>query len=253
MKGRTIAVTGKGGVGKTLLSALLIRILGDSRPGKSILAIDADPDSNLAESLGVELQKTVGDIREDMLREKPSPGVEKKKYLDAKVFEITVETDNFDLLVMGRPEGQGCYCAINHMLREIIDNITKSYDYIVIDAEAGLEHLSRRTTENVDSLLVISDASNKGLDTARRIKDLTNELNIKFNNLYLILNRVTPKNKSMFEKEAGKLGIEIIGSIPDDPEVSDFDLRGKPITDISPESAAYTEAKNIVRKLTKNG
>jgi len=253
MKGKAIAVTGKGGVGKTLLSALLIRILGDLQPGKSILAIDADPDSNLAESLGVEFQKTVGDIREDMLREKPSPGVEKKKYLDGKVFEITVETDKFDLLVMGRPEGQGCYCAINHMLREIIDNITESYDYIVIDAEAGLEHLSRRTTENVDSLLVISDASKKGLDTAKRIKDLSHELNIKFNNLYLILNRVTSKNKDILEKDAGKLGIEIIGSIQEDPVVSRFDLRGEAIIELDEESAAYTEAKNIVRKLIKNG
>jgi len=251
-KGRVIAVTGKGGAGKTLLAALLIKILSESTQG-GILAIDADPDSNLAESLGVEFQKTVGDIREDLLRERLPPGMEKKKYLDAKVFEITVETDDFDLLVMGRPEGPGCYCAINHMLREIIDNITESYDYIVIDAEAGLEHLSRRTTENVDSLLLISDASKKGLETARRITELTQELNIRFNGIFLILNRLTEENKDILEKEAKKLGIEIIGSIPDDPEVRNYDLVGKPITDLSSESMAYKEAEKIAKRLIQNG
>jgi len=250
MKAKVIAVTGKGGVGKTLLATLLVKFLSESK-GR-ILAIDADPDSNLAESLGVEFQKTVGDIREDLLVERLPPGVEKKKYLDAKIFEITVETDDFDLLVMGRPEGSGCYCAINHMLRDIIDNITGSYDYVVIDAEAGLEHLSRRTTENVDSLLVVSDASRKGLETAGRIKELTQELNISFNEIYLILNRVTQENKEVLGKEAEKFGIEIIGSIPDDPEVRNYDLVGKPITELSPESTVYKEAEKIVKQL-KNG
>ncbi len=243
--GKIIAVSGKGGVGKTLVSALLVKYLVES--GKNgILAIDADPDSNLAESLGVEFRKTIGDLREEINELKNAVGIEKKKYLDAKTFEITIETEKFDLIVMGRPEGQGCYCAINHMLREIIDQTTKSYNYTVIDAEAGLEHLSRRTTQNVDIMLVVTDASKKGLQTAKRIKELANELEIEFERIYLILNRVKKENREKILEDAKTTGIEIIGEIPEDNEVLNYDLNGIPLINLPKES-------NVCREITRIG
>lgn len=248
MKNKSIAVTGKGGVGKTLVAGLLIKFLSEIG-GKSILGIDADPDSNLAESLGVGFEKTIGDIREDLLSQRLLPGVEKKKYLDAKVFEITIETDRFDLLVMGRPEGPGCYCAVNHMLREIIDSTTKVYDYVIIDAEAGLEHLSRRTTENVTSLVVVTDASKKGLQTAERIKKLANDLDIKFKEIFLILNKVKNENRNELKNEAEKINLKIIGLIPEDPIVEEYDLKGKPIINLPENSKAYQEVKKIAEIL----
>lgn len=243
--GKIIAVSGKGGVGKTLVSALLVKYLVES--GKNgILAIDADPDSNLAESLGVEFRKTIGDLREEINELKNAVGIEKKKYLDAKTFEITIETEKFDLIVMGRPEGQGCYCAINHMLREIIDQTTKSYNYTVIDAEAGLEHLSRRTTQNVDIMLVVTDASKKGLQTAKRIKELANELEIEFERIYLILNRVKKENREKILEDAETTGIEVIGEIPEDKEVLNYDLNGIPLINLPKES-------NVCKEITRIG
>lgn len=239
--GKVIAVSGKGGVGKTLVSALLIKYLIESGKNR-ILAIDADPDSNLAESLGVEFKKTIGDLREEITELKQLAGLEKKKYLDAKAFEIAVETEKFDLIAMGRPEGQGCYCAINHMLREIIDQTTKSYSYTIIDAEAGLEHLSRRTTQNVDTMLVVTDSSKKGFQTAKRIRELAGELDIKFDKIYLILNRVKKDNREKMLEEAKTTGIEIIGEIPDDGGVLNYDLNGIPLINLPKESDVY---KNI--------
>lgn len=248
MKSKSIAVTGKGGVGKTLVSGLLIKFLSEI-PDKNTLAIDADPDSNLAESLGIEFEKTVGDIREDLLTERLPPGMDKKKYLDAKVFEITIETENFDLLVMGRPEGPGCYCAVNHMLRGIIDSTTGAYDYVIVDAEAGLEHLSRRTTENVDSLIIVTDASKKGLKTAERIRELANELDIKFKEVFLVLNKVTNENEEKLKREAEKINLRVIGLIPQDPLVEKYDLEGKPLVDLPGNSGAYQEIRKMAEIL----
>ena len=193
-----IAVSGKGGTGKTLLSSLLIKALSET--GKDILAIDADPDSNLPEALGVEVLKTVGDVREELKMDTAKgtyPRIMNKwDILDYKIMESVVETPEFDLLVMGRPEGSGCYCAVNNMLRKIIETLSANYDYIVIDTEAGLEHLSRRTTQNVDIMLVVTDKSKRGILTAQRIGELSNELDINFKKMFhLVVNRVTPDNR----------------------------------------------------------
>ena len=166
-----IAVSGKGGTGKTLVSSLLIKILSET--GKDVLAIDADPDSNLPEALGVEVVKTVGDIREELKQEtaegKIPAGMNKWDILDYKIMESVVESPEFDLVVMGRPEGSGCYCAVNNMLRKIIETLSSNYDFIIIDTEAGLEHLSRRTTQNVNVMLIVTDISKRGFLTAQRI------------------------------------------------------------------------------------
>ncbi|MGL6297699.1 MAG: AAA family ATPase, partial [Methanobacteriaceae archaeon] len=156
-----IAVSGKGGTGKTMFSSILVKIL--AKAGKNLLVIDADPDSNMPDTLGINVDSSVGDVREQLKKDTAagniSPGTNKWDILDYKVMESIIETQDFDLLMMGRPEGSGCYCAVNTMLRKIIENISSNYDYIVIDTEAGLEHLSRRTTQNVDCMIVISDTS----------------------------------------------------------------------------------------------
>ena len=175
-----IAVSGKGGTGKTLVSSILVKLL--SKTGKDLLVIDADPDSNMPETLGVDIEKTVGDVREDLKKDigegNIPTGMNKWDILDYKIMESIIETPDFDLLMMGRPEGSGCYCAVNNMLRKIIENVSSNYDYIIIDTEAGLEHLSRRTTQNVDTMLVVSDSSRRGLQTASRVGKLANELDI---------------------------------------------------------------------------
>jgi len=242
----TIAVSGKGGVGKTLVATMIVKNLVENKKG-SVLAIDADPDSNLAESLGVKFDKTVGDIREEITEKKVPPGVDRVKYLDGKLFEITVEAKGFDLLVMGRPEGPGCYCAVNHMLREIVDKVSKSYNFAVIDAEAGLEHLSRRTTQNVDTMLIVTDSSRKGFQTATRIRELARELDIKFDRVFLVLNRVSAKNQKEMRKLGAETGLKVITEIPEDEQVKDFDLKGKALMKLPADSPVYASILDIVK------
>ncbi|MFQ6050677.1 MAG: AAA family ATPase [Candidatus Hydrothermarchaeota archaeon] len=248
-KGTVIAVSGKGGTGKTFVSASLIHLL--SKNSKSILAVDADADSNLPEALGIEFEKTVGDIREkisDDFRSLP-PGTSKDVLLEGKIMEIVVEGPKFDLLVMGRPEGPGCYCLVNHMLRDIIDKFARHYDITVIDTEAGLEHMSRRTTRDVDILLVVTDPTVKGLKTAERIKELAKELEIKFDYMAVILNRVLPGMEESLRKKANELGLEVIGVIPEDKNVSLYDLEGKPVVELPEDSPSMLAIKDILNKL----
>ncbi|HIE33621.1 MAG TPA: ATP-binding protein [Candidatus Altiarchaeales archaeon] len=254
-KGRVIAVSGKGGTGKTLISTLLIRYLSEEGI-RAILAIDADPDSNLAEALGVEFERTVGDIREEFMELNLPAGSERKKYLESKAFEITVETDKFDLIVMGRPEGSGCYCAINHMLREIIDHTIEAYEFTVIDTEAGLEHLSRRTTQGVDIMVIVTDPSVKGFKTAERIKSLAENLELNFKRILLVVNRFDESNSNLrdiLEKKARETGISEIHYIPEDPLVNEYDLQGKPVVDLPEDSKSYMAAKGLADSIIKDG
>lgn len=248
-----IAVSGKGGTGKTLLSSLLIKEL--SEKGKDVLAIDADPDSNLPEALGVDVIKTVGDVREELKIDTAQGNIPKEMnkwdILDYKIMEAVIETPGFDLLVMGRPEGSGCYCAVNNILRKIIETLSKNYDYIVIDTEAGLEHLSRRTTQNVDTMLVVTDKSKRGMLTAQRIGELANELDINFKDIFLVVNRITPENKDLILKKAEDTGIEIIGTIYDDDHVAEYDIEGIPLINLSNDSDSVKTVSNIVSQILK--
>src|SRR3970040_1742534 len=198
----TIALAGKGGVGKPTVAGMVIKHLAQN-PSGSIPALDAEPSSNLNMVLGLDLEWTVGDIREDMLAQVKSSlteggaamgvmpgGASKREYLDYHVRSSLAEGSRFDLIAMGRGEGQGCYCAVNHNLREVIDSMSKHYAYVVIDNEAGMEHLSRRTTRDVPHLLVVSDPTQRGLVAAQRIADLRTELNIQVEHAYLIINRL---------------------------------------------------------------
>lgn len=248
----TIALAGKGGTGKTTIAALLIRYLVEERGG-SILAIDADPASNLNMMLGIEVEQTIGGIREEMLAQVQASGalagampggMSKQDYLDYQVRQALVEGDKVDLLAMGRPEGPGCYCAANQMLRLIIDRLSSRYDYVVIDNEAGMEHLSRRTTRDVDVLLLVSDPTQRGLVAAQRMREMVPELHIDVGRVYLVVNRVpVGEGAGMLPPpltEAVKQsGLELIGTVPEDPAMAEFEFTGRPLIKLPAETAVY--------------
>jgi CO dehydrogenase maturation factor len=248
----TIAVAGKGGTGKTTLAALLIRCLREEGAG-SILAIDADPASNLNSVLGLPLDKTVGDIREDTADKarsgKLEAGVSKQDILDYEINDSLVEGDGVDLLAMGRPEGPGCYCAANNMLRTIVDRMTKAYDWVVIDNEAGLEHLSRRTTRDVDVLLIVSDPTLRGITTAGRVVELISELKTRIGRHYLIINRVAGDLTPELQAAIAQHGLNLVGTIPLDPLVAEYDAVGKAMVDLPADSPVCVALREIERKV----
>ncbi|MGD2247335.1 MAG: AAA family ATPase [Candidatus Methanofastidiosia archaeon] len=233
---RAFAVSGKGGTGKTVISALMVKEL--IKRGV-VLAIDADPDSNLPEALGVKVDRTVGDIREELLEKKHQlpPQYTKDVWLEGKTYEVLSENTGYDLLVMGRPEGPECYCMVNNLLRRIIDMLSKTYEYTVIDSEAGLEHISRRTTIGVKDMIVVVDGSQQSFDTATRIHRLTHDLGSRFDHLYIVLN----KNCDAVEK-AEQTPLEYLGCIPYDPEIEKASFDGVPLPD-------NTKAAQAVRTL----
>ncbi len=247
-----IAVSGKGGTGKTVIASLLVRSLAE-RNAYDILAIDSDPDSNLPEALGVEVERTIGDIREELLekRDSLSPGMSWRSQLEYEAMRAIVETRAFDLISMGRPEGPGCYCAANHVLREIIDTLAKNYDYVIIDTEAGLEHLSRRTTQNVDVMLVVTDTSKRGITTAARIKELAEELQVKFSDIYVVINRATAETKEKLQEYAREIGLEVIGIVPEDENVRRYDYEGKPLIELPDDTPALRAVREIAEKIAR--
>jgi CO dehydrogenase maturation factor len=246
----TIAVAGKGGTGKTTLTALLIRCLRERKAG-SILAIDADPASNLNSVLGMDLVRTVGDVREDTADKARSgrleAGIAKMDVLDYEINDSLVEGDGVDLLAMGRPEGPGCYCAANNMLRNIVDRMTKAYDWVVIDNEAGLEHLSRRTTRDVDVLLIVSDPTLRGITTAGRVVELISELKTHVGKHFLVVNRVTGDLAPEVLAAIERLHLNLAGTVPMDPMVAQFDAVGRPMVDLPADSPVCTALRDIER------
>jgi CO dehydrogenase maturation factor len=230
---QTIAVTGKGGVGKTVVSALVIRALRD-RGQTPILAVDADPNMNLHEVLGVTVTDTVGGIREDAAG-KPEAipsGMSKTEYFELHVQQCLVEAQGFDLLAMGRPEGPGCYCYANHVLRQVVDRLAAQYRFIVVDCEAGLEHISRRTTRDVDLLLTVADPTKRSLDTALRVKELIEGLEARVVRAGLVLNRVRPGRAEEVAAAAAGVGVEVVATLPEDDNVAGRDLAGQPLVDV---------------------
>ena len=260
----TIALAGKGGVGKTTIAALIIRYLMDAQPG-AILAIDADPSSNLNMVLGLDLEWTVGDIRENILTEVQKSltttgaamgalpgGVSKREYLDYEIRHALAEGDRFDLIAMGRSEGPGCYCAVNHNLREVVDAISKNYRYVVIDNEAGLEHLSRRTTRDVQHLLVVSDPTQRGLTAAQRIGAFRHELDINIENTYLALNRAPSELPSALQAFIATLDFPLLGVIRQDQTVAEFEFSGRPIVEIGADSVVYRAVAEMMETMLAN-
>ena len=247
---KTIAVAGKGGTGKTTIAALIIDRL--SKKG-SVLAIDADPASNLNMALGAPLEETVGDVREEMLASVKggqfAAGMAKQDYLDLRINEAMVETKEFDLLAMGRPEGPSCYCAANNMLRLCIDRIGNSYDYVVIDNEAGMEHISRQTTRDVDLLLIVSDPSVRGITTAGRTKELVNELRTRVDKIALIVNRANGSLSAEVERIIDSYGMERAAVIPTDAKVGELDAEGQPLTKLPAEAPMQKAVEELLTKV----
>lgn len=242
----TIAVSGKGGTGKTTLSGMIIRFLLDK--GKSpILAVDADSNSNLNEVLGVKIGSTIGDAREVMRKDVPV-GMTKDIWFEYKVQEALTETKGFDLIAMGRPEGPGCYCAANTLARKCLDILTGNYQYIVIDNEAGMEHFSRLTTRDVDLLFIVSDSSQRGILTASRIRDLIHELDLRIAREVLVINRVQGETGPEIYEEIKKQNLELGGILPVDEEVYRYDSEGKPTFHLPLESKAVQAARRIFEK-----
>jgi CO dehydrogenase maturation factor len=250
--GKVIAVTGKGGTGKTAVTAMLIRyLLKESTKKYRILAIDADPDANLADAMGVTVSKTIGDMREFMQQSRytTSPDTDKQALFESKLFEILAEEDGFDLLVMGKPEGSGCYCFVNNLLRGIMDKTVSDYDLTIIDTPAGLEHLSRKTIPDLDVLVVVTDESRRGLTTAERIRDLAGEIELKYKELYVIVNKVTTERKQMVLETARGVGLMVIGAIPYDELLAKFDLVGDPLIGLPDDTPAVIEMKGVVKEI----
>ncbi len=261
----TIAVAGKGGTGKTTVCALIIRALTRHGLGP-VLAIDADPSSNLHLALGLPLDEedTVGHIREELLAQIQAGGnsggmqgglaggLSKYEYFDYSIRSILVEGDDVDLLAMGRPEGPGCYCAANHALRAVIDRLSSRYPFVVMDNEAGLEHLSRRTTRNVDHLLIVTDPTQRGIMAARRVAELVTELSIEVKQTHLIVNRlpggeVPPE----LQPAIAALGVPLLGVIPEDSNVRQFDLNGRPLIDLGDQSPVVQAVTRMMETLKR--
>ncbi|HDN84282.1 MAG TPA: carbon monoxide dehydrogenase [Candidatus Aerophobetes bacterium] len=247
----TIAVAGKGGVGKTTLSALIIVDL--LRKGfKPVLAVDADPNVNLNILLGIEAPQAIGTLREKALEEVKNiefpAGMSKATYLEYGFQSCLAEGEGFDLMVMGRPEGPGCYCFANDVLRKFIDKLTPNYRYVVIDSEAGMEHLSRRTTQNVDILFMISDSNLIALKSAKRISDLVDELKLNISKRYLVLNNTENSMVSKITEKIKDTGLELAGIIPKDEMLFSFALEEKPLTELPSESVAFIAVDRLLKK-----
>ncbi|MCX8052566.1 MAG: hypothetical protein N3B12_02070 [Armatimonadetes bacterium] len=241
-----IAVSGKGGTGKTTLASLVVRYLirGGETP---ILAVDADPNSTLAEKLGVVCECTIGDLREEALKTKydAPAGTPKHQAIEYAVQQAVVEGRGFDLLVMGRGEGPGCYCSVNNMLRAFLHNLSSNYKHVVIDNEAGIEHLSRRTDDKVDVMLVVGDQTPAGLKSAQRIAELVTSLELVRGKTWLVLNRTDDVSADT----AAITGLDLLGCVPDDENVREFELRGEPLLNLPDDSSAVKAMNKLLDRI----
>jgi CO dehydrogenase maturation factor len=244
---KIIALAGKGGVGKTTIGGMLIRYLIEELKGGPILAVDADPNSNLNELLGVNVCSTIGEARELMKKDVPQ-GMTKDVWFEYKVHEAIIEGKGFDLLVMGRPEGPGCYCAANSLAKQSIDTLKKNYPFIVVDNEAGMEHMSRLVTQDIDHLYVISDPSSRGFLTVKRIIELIGELNLTIKDWHIIVNRVMENEDEIITKMAQEKGLRISGLIREDRILARADAEGMNIFSIPKDSIVISDAYSIFAK-----
>jgi CO dehydrogenase maturation factor len=254
MKPITIAVAGKGGTGKTTLCGMIIDYLGKTGKGP-ILAVDADPNSNLNEVLGVEVKTTLGDIREkmqykDAVDESLPPNMTKQEYTEYMFSDALVEEDNYDMLVMGRTQGEGCYCYINGVLKSQIDKYKGGYRYMVVDNEAGLEHISRGILPHIDILLLVSDASRRGIQAVGRVAVMVDELKLRPGVTKLIVNRAPGGVlDDGIKEEIEKQKLDLIGVVPQDETVYRFDADGKPSSSVPDDSPVKTALREILKKL----
>lgn len=253
-KNSICAVVGKGGTGKTTISGLLIKYLLQQTE-EPILAIDADPSACLGDVLGMKVKDTLGDIREDTKNnlDKIPAGMTKKEYLDFQVQSSIVESPKIDLLTMGRPEGPGCYCYVNNILRNCIDTLSQKYSFTVMDCEAGIEHLSRRTTVNVDYLFIVTDVSIKAIKTVQIILHLIEKLQTIARKKVLLINKwdrtIDDKNiKELLSYVQGG-DFALIGKLPEDKAIIDFEMKGESLLDLPDDSPIFLSFKEIISTL----
>lgn len=247
MPSKLVAVAGKGGTGKTTFVALLLRELVRAKKA-SILAVDADPNANLNEALGVEVESTISEAVDSVKGNGVPTGMTKEAFIEWKLSQSLIETPNVDLLVLGVPHGSGCYCYPNDLLRRHLSNLRTNYDYVVTDNEAGLEHLSRQVIEDIDYFFVISDASARGIRSAGRVKEIVSRLQTKVHNTYLIVTKAMDGIEDLVD-EIKATGLDLIGVIPYDSLVAEYDLKSKPLFNLPEDSKAVQAVREIVNKV----
>lgn len=249
---KTIALAGKGGTGKTTIAALMVRALL-ARTTEPILAIDADPATNLHLALGLPAPATVGGIREEMLDPEQvkqlGVSISRVDHLSREVRLALEEGERVDLLAMGRPEGQGCYCAVNHLLRQIIDELGRSYEYVVIDNEAGMEHISRRTTRDVDALFIVTDPTLRGVKAAETIAQMAGDLEVNVKRTLLVVNRVVGEAPLPLQAAIDGLGIEVAALVPADEQINELESLGKPLISLNGKSPAWQAVEAMTERI----
>jgi CO dehydrogenase maturation factor len=245
-----IAICGKGGTGKTTLSAVILRLLIRSGKGP-VFVIDADADGNLADALGLKGAETVGAVLDEMEKKASQlpPGMSKDDWLEARLAEVLVEEKGFDFLSMGRGEGPGCYCYVNSVLRRIMDKLESQYPYSVMDNAAGMEHLSRRTTRAADCLFLVSDHSLRGVESGARIAELAKELKLDVKEMGFVINRVPGNIDPVILQRVKEKGLKIFGSIPEDDQIKRFDLEGRSLLDLPDDNQVVRAVGEIVGKI----
>jgi CO dehydrogenase maturation factor len=247
-----IAISGKGGVGKTTFAALTVRYLTEEL-GRTVLAVDADPNATLGVMLGIEVERTVAEIREETLEKKDNipSGMSKDRFVEYRIQQCIGEHKGFDLLTMGRPEGPGCYCFVNNLLRRYLERAADDYPYVVIDNEAGMEHLSRRTDSTVDLLLVVTEPTIVGIGTARRVAEMASSLPIAVKRIRVVLNRVPPGGLSPeVEDRLDASGLEVAGEIRLDDGVLSSAMSGQSLLDLPEGNCMYATVREILAKET---
>lgn len=243
----SIALAGKGGTGKTTMAGLLVKYLVEK--GKTpVLAVDADANANFNEVLGLEVEETLGGAREEM-KKGFSNGMTKDLFIEMKTQQAVIESTGFDLIVMGRPEGSGCYCAANSLLTQFLDKLIDNYAYSVIDNEAGMEHISRLTTNDIEVLLVVSDPTRRGIQAAARIVELTEQLSLNIARKLLILNKAKEGQNQAILNAVKDYNLDLVGIVPEDIGVQEFDLNGRPTTELEKNNKALIAAYKIFDKI----
>jgi len=255
---KIISFSGKGGVGKSTLLVLMLKHIIESKKYKNVLVIDADPDANIGDIIGenIGFKQTVGGkmtaLKEKIQKRQIPLQVSKDQIIESEVFDTLIELDDFDLLEMGRGEGEGCYCSVNNTLKRIIDVLSKNYDIVLVDSPAGLEHFARRTGQDVTDLVIVTDASKMGFHTMERIVEVTNEVHLDFKNILVIGNRFPEDMKDLLTEKVNNIKdirVKFLGLLPNDEEISKMNLLAKNLLDISPENKFYKSTKELFAKI----
>ncbi|MFX0032955.1 MAG: AAA family ATPase [Promethearchaeota archaeon] len=258
MEPKVISFSGKGGVGKSTLLVLMLKYILETKQFENILVIDADPDANIGDMVGKEIKfgETVGGkmtkLQERIQNREIPLDVSKNQIIESEVFEALIEMDDFDLIEMGRGEGEGCYCSVNNSLKRIIDVLAKNYDIVLIDAPAGLEYFARKTGQDVTDLIIVTDPSKMGFHTMERIVEVSNEVKLKFKQILIIGNRFSKDLVSIISKRVLNVNddrVKFLGILPYDEEISKFNLTGNNLLELEKDNKMYIEAKKLYAKV----